>query len=190
MRSRWESPDQLAKHLGRHKYGGQSKATKHILPLLPKGTKIVEPFAGHAFVSLKAKSVGMFEKVVLGDKNCGALSWVKKHRKTENVISKCQDWRATVRQHDAKDTVFVFDPPWKAVDKCYTAYKGNCTNFAPQIVEMAKHLKGKSVLLVGDTPEHRKVVCKSRVFVCHKITVDSKIFGNKSEWQEIVAVRR
>ena len=177
--------------MGKNIYGGQSRAAKYIIPLLPKGDKIVEPFAGHGHVSLKARNEGLFNKVVLGDKNCGAINWVKKNRRTQNVIAKCQDWRATVRQNDSPSTVFVFDPPWKDAKKeCYTAYKGNCTNWAPQIVQMAKHLKGKSVLLVGDTPEHRKVVCKSRVFTCHTITVDSKIFGNKSEWKEIVAVKK
>lgn len=190
MSRKWEDPKKLAKHLGNNVYGGQSNAAKHIIPLLPAGTKIVEPFAGHGHVALKAMKEGKFEKAVFGDVNCSALRWIKNNRNT-SAIMKCQDWKATVRQNDSPDTVFVFDPPWKAVNKCYTAYKGNCTNFAPQIVEAAEHMKGSAVLLLGDTPEHRELVCKrTGVFKCHTITVDSHIFGHPSLWKEIVAVKK
>jgi len=179
------------KHLGRRKYGGQSKAAKSILPLLPKGTKIVEPFAGHAHVSVAALKSGKFSEAVLGDLNCKALTWVKKNRKTDKIKMKCQDWKKTVAQNDGPNTVFVFDPPWKAETSCYTAYRGNCKQVADEIVEKSKSLRGGSVLLLGDTPEHRKIACsRSSKFHCKTITVDSKIFGNKSEWKEIVAIKK
>ena len=163
-------------------YGGQRSSADQITRMMPSMPVYVEPFAGHAYnyqSMLKAGKIG--EKAVLGDKNCSAIAWIKGSRKEPTAIKrivKCQDWRKTVAQTDSKNTLTIFDPPWddpKKSDYCKNAYKGNCTQFTPQIVEKAKHMKGVVVLLDRDTPEKRKQICRGGVSL--------QVPHHQGEWQ-------
>lgn len=144
-------------------YGGQRSSAEQITKMLPAAKLYVEPFAGHAYNWSSMKKHGKFENAVLADKNCTAIDWIKKSRKTDNTILKCQDWRKTVAQTDSKDTLTLFDPPWDNHKDCYAAYKGNCTQWTQDIVKMATKMKGAAVLLDRDTPEKRKQICRGGV---------------------------
>ena len=147
----------------------------------------VEPFAGHAYTYQNVRKDGRIERAVLGDKNCAATKWQKEKIKLPEkgvLISKCQDWRKTVKQEDSKDTTFFFDPPW---DKCFSKYKGNCDLAAPKIIERSKTMKGNVVIALRDTPEYRKMLCK-KPFRCKSIR--SQIGGFDAYYDTLVGVKK
>lgn len=172
-------------------YGGQRSSAEQITKLLPKTELYVEPFAGHAYNWQSMKKHGKFEKAMLGDKNCEATAWIKKSRKTDNTIVKCQDWRKTIKETDAGGVLTLFDPPWDDPKECYRAYRGNCKRWAPEVVKVASKMKGKAVLLARDTPRDREEICKDTVFTCHIIKVNGVGMMKKKEpWSEIVAIKK
>jgi site-specific DNA-adenine methylase len=175
-------------------YGGQRSSAEQITKMLPKAELYVEPFAGHAYNWQNMKKHDKIGRggAVLADKNCAAIDWIRKSRKTDNTVLKCQDWRKTVVQTDSKNTLTLFDPPWDDPKDCYKAYKGNCTQFAPEIVKMATKMKGTAVLLDRDTPDKRKIICKApSPFKCHYIKVNGTgMMKKKVPWSEIVAIKK
>ena len=135
-------------------YGGLRHSAEKLIKFIPEHELYVEPFAGHGYVWQR---LGKPDNAVLGDINCEAIQWLEKNRGQSKAKMKCQDWRKTVKQTDSKNTLFLFDPPWK---ECYSKYKGNCRLWGPEIIEIAKGLKGKSRITLSDTPENREILCK------------------------------
>jgi len=125
--------------------------------LVPKDFDLyVEPFAGHAWLFREVKP----KKAVLGDIQCRVWDWIKKwHKPSGDVQFKCQDWRKTVKQTDSPKTFFVFDPPWPD-HRCFAQYRGHCDDYRREVIEVAKRLKGKSMITFFPSEENRELLCK------------------------------
>ena len=168
----WKT-ESMTGHHQHQAYAGLRFVAKKLVKHLPEGELYVEPFAGHAYVW---QALGKPSNAVLGDINCEAVEWIRKRTGKSNPTLKCQDWRKTVKETDSKDTVFLFDPPWKGhyLKDCEANLpyaRGHCTLWGPQVAETVKRLKGKSCITLRDTAENRGILCQ-RPFRCKSVKSD------------------
>lgn len=127
-------------------FPGNTGISKRLARVIPECRLYCEPFAGTAKVAQELYKLNPCpaEKICLNEKSPKIFKWLYKN--FPHFAIKNQDFVACVKEFDAVDTVFLFDPPWykSYYDQIFSTFdRKNVAAYEDEILEICKTIQGK-----------------------------------------------
>lgn len=130
-------------------FPGLAGTAKKIANLIIYTANYVEPFAGSVKVYQEFIKRGdwSYDSVILNDLSPFVCKWLRREFPDTKVTN--EDFVKCIKQHDSRNTFFMFDMPWNKAfyDQTFSMFNRDCVkDYSLELLELCKNLRGKFIV--------------------------------------------